>query len=134
MLPDFDENGCLPAGIHRCGDDELLRRFGEGSPEREVEAKELSDFILWARRAGVRRIIVNGSYVTDKLTPNDVDIVIVLGDDYPRDEMPLADDETRWPFLQIMVAVDDEDIEAWAYEDFGTDRLEHSKGVVEVNL
>jgi hypothetical protein len=72
--------------------------------------------------------------VTDKSAPNDVDIVVLLGDDYPRNEQPVLDGETRWPFLQIMTAVDDEDIETWAYEDFGTDRYEHPKGVVEVIL
>jgi hypothetical protein len=51
MLPDFDENGCLPVGIHRCDIEEMIQRFGVGSPEREVESRELLEFIRWSRLA-----------------------------------------------------------------------------------
>ena len=61
MLPEFDENGYLPAAIHVCSVDECVARFGSGSPERDVETKELLRFIDWARRAGIHRMIVNGS-------------------------------------------------------------------------
>ena len=39
-----------------------------------------------------------------------------------------------WPYLQIFVADDNADLEAWAFQDFGTDREDHRKGVVEVIL
>ena len=84
MIPQFDENGCLPPGIHCCSLDELTARFGVGSAEREVEIHELQQFVEWAHRAGVRRIIVNGSFVTHVAEPNDADIVIMPGPDYPR--------------------------------------------------
>ena len=133
MLPPFDESGNLPAGIHRCDFAELSARFGHGSPERDVEVRELEEMIAWARRAGVRRIIVNGSFVTAKVAPNDVDIVLLPGPDYPQDQVPLGDEaERRWPFLQVILAADDTDLETWATRDFGTDRLRRAKGVVEV--
>lgn len=61
MIPDFDEFGYLPPGIHAATLDEVVARFGSGSPEREVETQELQLFIEWARRAGVRRMILDGS-------------------------------------------------------------------------
>lgn len=61
MLPPFDEHGYLPPGIHRCNAEALVQRFGVGSPEREVETSELVQFIAWAKRAGVLRLIINGS-------------------------------------------------------------------------
>ena len=134
MLPPLDENGYLPPGIHRCQVDEIVDRFGTGSPEREVETQELLDFIEWARRAGIRRVVVNGSFVTAKTSPNDVDIVVLPAADYPREAGACIDEESRWPFLQIVVAVDDDDLEAWALEDFGTDRTRLKKGVAEVML
>ncbi len=112
MLPAFDERGNLPFGIHSCTVDELLARFGSGSSEREIEIQELVQFIQWAKHAGVGRLIINGSFVTQKDAPNDVDIVILPGADYPRDQRVIGEEETLWPFLQIFVADDDADLEA----------------------
>jgi hypothetical protein len=134
MLPEFDDNGYLPRGVHVCGVDELTSRFGSGSPEREVETKELLSFIDWARRAGIRRLIINGSYVTATPSPNDVDIVILPGESYPHGEAPYSEQDSVWPFLQIVVAIDEADLETWATKDFGTDRQMIEKGVVEVLL
>jgi len=134
MLPPFDEFGNLPPGIHACSVAELVTRFGSGSEEREAEMKELLHFIQAARAAGVRRLVVNGSFVTAKLTPNDVDIVILPGPGYPRQGRKLDSDELVWPFLQIIVAADTADFEAWAARQFGTDRRKRPKGVVEVLL
>ena len=134
MLPPFDEFGYLPPGIHPCGVEELIAKFGHGSPEREVEAQELLDFFAWARKAGIERIIVNGSYVTTKTAPNDVDVVILPGTGYPRGELACEEQEARWPFLQILIAADETDLEEWSLQDFGTDRNRRVKGVIEVVL
>lgn len=132
MLPPLNDKGYLPEGIHRCTMEELKERFGDGSDERQVQFAELSEFVIQAWAAGVRRILVNGSFVTGKLAPNDVDIVILPGPDYPRTSRPLDDDELLWPFLQIYFALDDDDFEAWATRQFGTDRRRRPKGVVEL--
>lgn len=134
MLPAFDDYGNLPAGIHRCTVDELVERFGSGSDEREAEIAELLQMIAAARAAGVSRLMVNGSFVTGKLAPNDVDVVILPGPAYPRREKELDAEELVWPFLQIIVAADDADFEAWAARQFATDRKKRPKGVVEVTL
>ncbi|HUE75098.1 MAG TPA: hypothetical protein VMP01_29790 [Pirellulaceae bacterium] len=135
MIPALDDYGNLPAGIHRATLEELVAAFGSGSPEREVQASELVEFVQWAITAGIRRIIVNGSFVTGKLSPNDVDVIVLPGPEYPMDTM---DNEvihdSVWPFLQIIFAADDADLERWANEDFGTDRRQRPKGVVELIL
>jgi hypothetical protein len=134
VLPAFDENGYLPPRIHRCDVGVIVERFGSGSPERAVQTQELLEFIEWARRAGIQRLLINGSYVTAKLVPNDVDIVVLPSSDYPRDEKSCTEEESRWPFLEIVIAADDDDFETWALADFGTDRTQLPKGVVEVIL
>src|SRR6266851_9457239 len=131
MLPPFDDVGNLPPGIHACSVAELVARFGSGSEEREAEISELVQFIEAAKTAGVRRLLVNGSFVTGKLSPNDVDVVFLPGPDYPRQSQRLDSDEMVWPFLQIIVAADDADFEAWATRQFATDRRKNPKGVVE---
>jgi len=134
MLPAFDEFGNLPPGIHRATVEEVVQRFGVGSPERDVEGQELLRFVEWARSCGVLRLIVNGSFVTAKMAPNDVDLIILPGPDYPGDQPSVTDEEVRWPFLQVLVAADEDDLEHWAVQDFGTDRNQRPKGVVEVIL
>ena len=114
--------------------DELVARFGHGSPEREVEIEELLQLLDWCRHAGVRRVIVNGSFVTSTASPNDVDVVILPGPDYPCGQAATGDAELRWPFVQLLVADDDADLERWALDDFGSDRNRKPKGVVEVKL
>ncbi len=134
MLPSLNELGYLPGGIHLCDLEEVITRFGVGSPEREVETQELLDFVAWARRAGIERLIVNGSYVTAKIAPNDIDIVVLPGVDYPMSELSYSQQEGRWPFLQIFIALDEADLGSWSLQDFGTDRNRMIKGVVEVKL
>ncbi len=134
MLPSFDEFGNLPPGMHPCAVEELSTRFGSGSEEREVEISELLHFIEAAKTAGVRRLMVNGSFVTAKSAPNDVDVVFLPGPDYPGNGQKLDGDELVWPFLQVIVAADDADFEAWAAQEFATDRNKRSKGLVEVML
>ena len=111
-----------------------MARFGSGSPEREVETLELIGFIDWARRAGVIRIIVNGSYVSATVAPQDVDLVILPGARYPKDQQLATEEELNQPFLHILVAADEDDLNAWAMKDFGTDRDQFPKGVVELKL
>jgi hypothetical protein len=130
MLPGFDQHGNLPVGIHRCTVEELVERFGHGSAEREVECKELMRFIQWAKQGGVRRLLVNGSFVTSKGQPNDVDLVILTDSD---EALP-SDEEIKWPFLHVLIAADEADLQRWADEDFGTDRQDRRKGIVEVIL
>jgi hypothetical protein len=72
--------------------------------------------------------------VTGNLSPNDVDVVFLPGPDYPRQSQALDSDELIWPFLQVIVAADDADFEAWATHQFATDRRKRPKGVVEVIL
>jgi hypothetical protein len=68
------------------------------------------------------------------LAPNDADVVFLPGPDYSQQTQKLEDDELIWPFLQIIVAADNADFEAWATRQFATDRKRRPKGVVEVIL
>jgi hypothetical protein len=133
MLPPFDESGNLPRGIHRASVEEVVGRFGHGSTEREVEIRELIELIAWAKQHCVRRLIINGSFVTEKRDPNDVDVVLLPSRD-ERQRETMFEGEPTWPFLQILIAADDADLERWAADDFGTDRNGCPKGVVEVVL
>jgi hypothetical protein len=79
MIPDYNDNGYLPPGIHRATVEEMATRFGQESEVRQAQMESLRWLIDLARKAGVQRIVVNGSFVTEKLEPNDVDCVLLIG-------------------------------------------------------
>lgn len=134
MLPDFDDNGNLPPGLHRATIEEVAERFGRGSAVRRVEMRELEDFAAWARKSGARRLLVNGSFVTKRKSPNDVDVVLLPAAIPTGDTAASPLEDAVWPFLQILIAADDEDFERWANREFAEDRRGRTKGVVEVIL
>jgi hypothetical protein len=131
MIPDFDEQGYLPPGVHGATLDEIAERFGREPELRRAEMESLRWLVDLARRAGVLRIVVNGSFVTDAYEPNDVDCALLIGPDYPRDSA--ADEELQQglPFIQaepLTAAAFDHFVQTF----FGTDRRGAPKGLIEV--
>lgn len=96
-LPQFDSRGDLPEGVHRASLEEVLARFGHGTPQRRAVTARLTRVHELARRCGkLQRFVVFGSYVTAEPNPNDVDIILVMRDDfseedYTDDLLPLLD-------------------------------------------
>ena len=54
-----------------------------------------------AGRAGVVRLIINGSFVTDVIEPQDVDCVLLVGDGFPQDPAAEAELIAGLPFLEL---------------------------------
>lgn len=73
MIPDFDDSGKLPPGVHEATWDEIAQRFGWTSRRREL-LDRLSAALETLREAGCRRVFINGSFVTDKDEPGDIDV------------------------------------------------------------
>lgn len=133
MLPEFDENGYLVPGIHRASLDEIETRFGHQSELRRAQMQSLGWLVDIARRAGVSRIIINGSFVTDVLEPNDVDCVLLTGPGFLTDAAANDELAAGLPFLEIQV-VEDEGFNYLVQRFFATDRDSVPKGMVEVIL
>jgi hypothetical protein len=131
MIPPFDEHGYLPAGIHQATLDEVAARFGSGSEVRRVQMESLRWLFDLAHRAGVDRLVLNGSFVTEVLEPNDVDCVLLIGADFPRDEAAEAELIAGLPFLELSL-VNRTDFDLLIDEFFATDRQAIAKGLVEV--
>jgi hypothetical protein len=84
-----------------------------------------------ARRAGVQRFVVNGSFVTDQLEPNDVDCVLLVGPGFPRDAAAEPELLAGLPFVNMELA--EQDIFQQFTEDiFANDRRLVPKGMIEV--
>src|SRR6516165_4479632 len=101
MIPPLDEQGYLPPGIHPATLGEVEARFGHESELRRVQMESLCWLFELARRAGVARLIINGSFVTEVFEPNDVDCVLLIGPGFPRDKAAEAELVAGLPFLEI---------------------------------
>jgi hypothetical protein len=82
-LPDFNNNGDLPPGIHQASLNEVIDRFGEGTPQRHIMAQRLEHIYSLAVETGhVGRFIIFGSFITNKPEPGDVDIFLLMEDTF----------------------------------------------------
>lgn len=72
VIPEFDINGRLPAGIHWATWDEIEKRFGVNK-HRKRQLAGLKRAIQVLREAGCAVLFLDGSFVTDKPQPKDYD-------------------------------------------------------------
>ena len=77
-IPPFRSDGYLPDGIHVSTEAEVTFRFGTQSRRRRRLVVRLRRWIELGRAVGARRLLVDGSFVTAKAEPGDVDAVILL--------------------------------------------------------
>lgn len=133
MIPAFNDDGYLPVGIHRATVEEIVARFGQASEVRQAQVESLGWLVDLARRAGVQRLIINGSFVTDTLEPIDVDCVLLTGPDYPQDMSAVTELQDGLPFIQ-MDLVGQDLFERFVNKLFATDRKAIPKGMIEVIL
>lgn len=86
-LPEFDSQGNLPVGVHRASLDEVIARFGHGTSQRQlVTTRLIRVYELASNTSKLKRFIIFGSYVTAKADPNDVDIILIMHDDFTQPE------------------------------------------------
>ena len=101
MIPPMDENGYLPPGVHPASLDEIRERFGSESEIRRVQMESLVWLVDLAQRAGVLRLVINGSFTTDAYEPNDVDCVLLIDEAIPPDPDAETELNVGLPFLEI---------------------------------
>jgi len=133
MLPQFNEKGSLPPGIHRASLEEIVDRFGQGSELRKAQAESLQWLMPLCKDAGIVRVLINGSFVTDVLEPNDVDCVLLQGPDYHRNSVAAGQLLEGLPFLELKI-VESAEFDLYAEVLFASDRDLEAKGIVEVDL
>lgn len=83
VLPDLTKTGDLPKGVYAASLPEVLFRFGAGSPQRKFLALRLQRIHRVAVETGhLARFIVFGSFVTSKPRPQDVDVFMIMDDNF----------------------------------------------------
>ena len=142
-LPNLNDAGELPIGIHQATIDEVIAQFGSGTLQREVVTARLQRIYQIAKDTGnLQQLIIFGSYITEKSEPNDIDTVIVFSDDF---DLTVCSEEVKtlldhqqaenefgasifWirPSLLLLETLD-EFVESWQVKRDGTRR-----GIIEV--
>ena len=88
-LPDFNEFGDLPEGSHPASLAEVVARFGSGMAQRTAVTDRLRRIYQLALATGhLDRLVVFGSYVSDGDEPNDVDVILVMRNDFRSENCP----------------------------------------------
>ncbi len=141
-IPPFRADGYLPEGLFAASAEEVTFRFGSSSPRRRRLVLRLRRWIELIRVTGARRLLVDGSYVTAKVDPHDIDAVVLLPLDFDEQiarghEAALELEEmllSRRP-EELFAAEDEADWDEWV-EFFGRTREPDGrrKGLVEVLL
>ena len=142
-LPNLNDAGELPIGIHQATIDEVIVQFSSGTLQREVVTARLQRIYQIAKDTGnLQQLIIFGSYITAKPEPNDVDVVIIFNDDF---DLTICSEEVKrllnhqqaenefgasifWirPSLLLLETLD-EFVESWQVKRDGTRR-----GIIEV--
>jgi hypothetical protein len=85
MIPDFNEHGYLPPGIYSATMDDVIQRF---RVPRSIRRQELTDtlirFIEFIEPFAIN-VFIDGGYITSKQSPKDVDLLVVLPDNFDKD-------------------------------------------------
>ncbi|HET6880154.1 MAG TPA: hypothetical protein VFI31_08365 [Pirellulales bacterium] len=141
-IPAFRDDGYLPAGVYMASEAEVLFRFGASTRRRRRLALRLRRWLELSRQVGGKRFLVDGSFVTAKKDPNDIDSVVLLPTDFEGQvgqgvEGALELEEmllTRRP-EELFAAEDETDWAAWvAFFSRTREADGRQKGLVEVEL
>ena len=84
-IPDFEENGVLPEGIHEATESELFERFRyfRSSVRRFELCRKLKEYLDAIHQSSLELdVLVDGSFVTSEDEPNDIDMILILPADF----------------------------------------------------
>jgi hypothetical protein len=84
-IPPLDEEGFLPPGLHEGTMDEVEERFArfQRTDQRIRLFEKLARYVREVRSTGMAvELVIDGSFVTAKDEPEDIDLVLVLKPDH----------------------------------------------------
>lgn len=84
MLPDFDDKGNIPFGCFSCHIIEFKERFVDFFHDSYSRRSRFKGFLDYSKNIckninnSKNKFIINGSYISKKLNPNDIDFLVVF--------------------------------------------------------
>lgn len=139
LIPQFNQDGYLPVGIHKATQDEIKIRFGTGSNQRIMLFERLVKLLKLLKKQSkhIKLFLLNGSFVYNKDSPNDLDCILVLKKDfdYSSPESHLLS-QTKKVYHTHLFIFDEEDESGYKeiLDFFCSDRAGDPKGILEVLL
>ena len=139
MVPEFNKYGNLPAGIYKSSIACIEKRFGLNSKKRISLFKDFQNFLelITPFKTNIKRLILNGSFVTSKESPGDIDCIMIIENNFrftPEIVEKLCDSKKLYNIHLFMF--EEKNIES--YRDilnfFSKDRDLKPKGIIEVIL
>jgi len=142
MIPKFEKGGNLPKGVHKATLDEVREIFGASSARRKWLIRNLEKIIDLAKTTGrLERVIVWGSFVSNEELPQDIDLLLIMKEDFVVDKMDLEVKKV-FDYVQGRIAfnadifwakssIGEETINLWL-ETYQMTRDFESRGIVEV--
>jgi len=142
MIPKFEKGGNLPKGVHKATLDEVREIFGASSARRKWLIRNLEKIIDLAKTTGrLERVIVWGSFVSNEELPQDIDLLLIMKEDFVVDKMDLEVKKV-FDYVQGRIAFNADIF--WAKSSIGEDTINlwletyqmtrdfESRGIVEV--
>jgi hypothetical protein len=144
VLPELTDTGELPPGVHLAGWQELHSRFGGSSPRRVWLSGRLRALVeLAATNGKLSRVFIRGSYVTAKPSPKDIDLLLIMDEDFEVDGLAapahsvfdsvraklLFESDVFW----TRASIGQEMLDLWL-DTYQTSRSFRKRGIVELEL
>jgi hypothetical protein len=144
MLPEFNEEGFLREGVYLASEAEIRHRFATTSARRKWLGVKLQELLSAAKSTGhLRRAFIWGSYLTSKESPNDLDVLIVMDDEFELatiepGALPLfhhAEAKVRFnaDVFWTKAGIGESTLQLWL-DTYQTGRDQNRRGIVEVLL
>jgi len=122
VLPELTARGELPTGVHLADWQEFEAQFGRASPRRVWLSSRLRALLELADTSGqLRRAFVWGSFVTSKPAPKDLDILLIMDEDFKVDQIPAP---ARAVFDSVRAKLLFESDVFWARSSIGNELLD----------
>jgi len=144
VLPGFTNGGELPPGVHLAGWGEFRSRFCGSSLRRVWLSNHLQRLVELAATSGkLRRVFVWGSFVTAKPAPRDLDVLLIMDEDFEVERVPapaqavfdsvrarlMFESDVFW----ARASIGDELLSLWL-ETYQISRSFQKRGIVELEL
>lgn len=137
----FESTGLLPPGIHKYDFHEFKTQFVDSFPNSTTREKIFIGFKIFI--SSICRIVkpselwVDGSFVTSKVNPNDIDLVLffekVSNPIWYNGLEPLLNISKNYFCDAYACPIDDIHWRGYWRGFFGFDRLENPKGIIKIN-
>lgn len=139
MIPEFNKYGNLPAGIYKSSITSIEKMFGANSGKRILLFNNFRKLLklLFPFKKNIKHIILDGSFVTSKESPADIDCIMIIENNFrftPEIVEKLCDSEKLYNIHLFMFEEKNTERHREMLNFFCKDRDLKPKGVIEVIL